>query len=116
MQRQRVLPDVLPDLAPRLGTGLDENDFHETIIWTEDLLDELARVWIDHGARSAEAAAKVCRDIRDAFVGQDVPRHEYEHLIGAMPGGDPDDHAHAAAAASSRRTRRTSRPRRSPAV
>jgi hypothetical protein len=40
----------------------------------------------------------VCGNIRRAFVGQEVPRGEYAHLIGAMPGRDVDDHPHAAAA------------------
>ena len=76
---------------------LDEAELHE-IVWTDGLLDELARKWVEKGARSPEAAAKVCGDIRAAFVGQDVPRDRYEHLVESMPGNDPDDHAHAAAA------------------
>lgn len=100
MERRRVLPDVnvcFPISLLDLVLRLDEADLHQ-VIWTEDLLDELTRVWVEHGARSAEAAAKVCGDIRKAFVGQDVPRREYEDLVASMPGSDPDDHAHAAAA------------------
>jgi PIN domain len=100
VERQRILPDVnvcFPISLLDLVLRLDEAELHQ-VVWTEDLLDELTRVWVEHGARSAEAAAKVCRDIRDAFVGQDVPRHEYQDLIDSMPGSDPDDHAHAAAA------------------
>jgi PIN domain len=100
VERQRILPDVnvcFPISLLDLVLRLDEAELHQ-VVWTEDLLDELARVWVKHGARSAEAAAKVCRDIRGAFVGQDVPRHEYEDLIDSMPGSDKDDHAHAAAA------------------
>lgn len=36
--------------------------------------------------------------IRTAFVGQDIPRLEYELLIPGMPGHDPDDRVHATAA------------------
>lgn len=77
---------------------LDEAALHE-IVWTEDLLGELARTWVEHGVRSREAAEKICADIRAAFVGQDVKRSEYETLIDSMPGDDPDDRVHAAAAA-----------------
>ncbi|MGH9190974.1 MAG: PIN domain-containing protein [Acidimicrobiales bacterium] len=100
MERPRVLPDVnvcFPISLLDLVLRLDEAELHQ-VVWTEDLLDELARVWVEHGARSAETAGKVCDDIRAAFVGQDVARHEYEDLIDSMPGSDSDDHAHAAAA------------------
>lgn len=100
VQRGRVLPDTnvcYPISLLDLVLRLDEAELHE-IVWTEDLLDELARTWVAKGARSAEAAEKICGDIRAAFVGQDVPRDTYEHLIASMPGDDMDDHAHAAAA------------------
>ncbi len=87
-------PIVLLDLILRL----DEVSLHE-IVWTEDLLAELSETWVDHGARSRESADKVCDDIRRTFAGQFVPREEYEHLIEAMPGQDPDDRVHASAAA-----------------
>ena len=100
MERRRVLPDTnvcYPISLLDLVLRLDEAELHE-IVWTDDLLDELARKWVAKGARSPEAAAKVCDDVRAAFVGQDVARDTYEHLIESMPGKDPDDHAHAAAA------------------
>ena len=100
MERGRVLPDTnvcYPISLLDLVLRLDEAELHE-IVWTEDLLDELVRTWVAKGARSAEAAEKVCGDIRAAFVGQDVPRDTYGHLIASMPGDDTDDHAHAAAA------------------
>lgn len=100
MERGRVLPDTnvcYPISLVDLVLRLDEAELHE-IVWTEDLLGELARTWVAKGARSALAAEKVCGDIRAAFVGQDVPRDAYEHLIASMPGDDMDDHAHAAAA------------------
>lgn len=100
MDRGRVLPDTnvcYPISLLDLVLRLDEAELHE-LVWTEDLLDELAHIWVEKGARSAAAAEKVCGDIRSAFAGQDVPRGTYEHLIAAMPGDDKDDHAHAAAA------------------
>jgi hypothetical protein len=54
---------------------------------------------VARGARSAASAARVCEDIRGAFGGQEVPRAEYAHLIDSMPGRDPADPPHAAAAA-----------------
>lgn len=70
------------------------------VLWTEDLLGELARTWFAKGVRSAAAAERICGHIRSAFVGQDISRAEYESLISGMPGTDPDDRVHSAAAAS----------------
>jgi hypothetical protein len=96
---RRVLPDTnvcYPISLLDLMLRLDEASLQ--IIWTEDLLVELEDTWVGHGIRTRADARRVCDDIRAAFVGQDVPRSEYEHLITAMPGSDPDDHVHAAAA------------------
>ena len=70
------------------------------LLWTEDLLAELSRKWVEKGVRSVDEANRICQQIRVAFAGQDVPRAEYESLIDQMPGGDIDDHVHAAAAVS----------------
>jgi hypothetical protein len=97
---RRVLPDTnvcYPISLLDLLLRLDEASLH-AILWTEELLEELATVWVANGARSREAAERVCADIRAAFAGQEVLRQEYEHLIEMMPGGDPDDRPHAAAA------------------
>jgi PIN domain len=69
-----------------------------TVLWTEDLLAELSRKWVEKNVRSEAACERICQQIRDTFVGQDIPRTEYEPLIASMPGKDPDDHVHAAAA------------------
>jgi hypothetical protein len=98
---RRVLPDTnvcFPISLLDLVLRLDEAAFHE-VVWTEDLFEELAAVWVAKGARSAAAAQKVCGDIRRAFAGQEVSRAEYAHLVDSMPGPDPADHLHAAAAA-----------------
>jgi hypothetical protein len=76
---------------------LDEASLHE-VMWSEDLLEELAEVWVRNGARDLEAATRVCGHIRETFAGQEVRRSNYEHLVADMPGDDPDDHLHAAAA------------------
>lgn len=101
MALPRVLPDTnicYPISRLDLLLRLDEASLHE-ILWTEDLLSELARVWVEHGAHSRQAAERICDAIRAAFSGQEVPRAAYAHLIASMPGDDADDHAHAAAAA-----------------
>ena len=58
MERGRVLPDTnvcYPISLVDLVLRLDEAELHE-IVWTEDLLGELARTWVAKGARSALAA------------------------------------------------------------
>jgi hypothetical protein len=97
---RRVLPDTnvcYPLALLDLLLRLDEVSLHE-VIWSEDLLEELREVWVRNGARSFEAAGRVCDHIRDSFAGQEVPRSDYEHLVAEMPGDDPDDHPHAAVA------------------
>ncbi len=100
MTLRRVLLDTnvcYPMSLLDLLLRADEASLHK-VVWTEDLLVELAEVWVRNSARSIEAAQQVCDHIRKASTGQDVPRADYEHLIAAMPGDDPDDHPHAAAA------------------
>lgn len=98
----RVLPDTsvcFPISLLDLILRCDEADLHRTV-WTEDLLAELARVWVEKGARNAKSAHRICDQIRDAFPQQEVLRSSYASLIATMPGPDPDDHVHAAAAVS----------------
>jgi hypothetical protein len=100
MALPRVLPDTnvcYPISLLDLVLRLDEADLHR-VIWSDDLLGELERTWIANGARSASSAVSICNDIRTAFPDGRVPREAYEHLIDEMPGKDPDDHPHAAAA------------------
>jgi predicted nucleic acid-binding protein len=98
----RVLPDTnvcYPISLLDLILRCDEASLI-SVLWTDDLLDELARVWVRKGVRTKAAAARICAQIRVAFAGQDIPRADYEDLIADMPGADPDDHLHAAAAVS----------------
>ncbi|MDQ3756331.1 MAG: PIN domain-containing protein [Actinomycetota bacterium] len=100
MALRRILLDTnvcFPISLLDLMLRLDEAAFHE-VLWTEDLLAELAGVWVEKGARSAESAARICDDIRRAFADQEVPGADYAHLVDSMPGEDPADHPHAAAA------------------
>ncbi len=100
------LPRVLPDTDVCYPMSLldlilrcDEASLIH-LLWTEDLLGELSRKWVEHGVRSASDATRICQQIRLTFVGQNIPRAEYESLISQMPGNDIDDHLHAAAAVS----------------
>jgi len=96
----RVLPDTsvcFPISLLDLILRADEADLHR-VVWTNDLLGELERVWVDKGSRSAVSARKVCDEIRTSFPDQQMPRSSYASLIESMPGPDPDDHAHSAAA------------------
>lgn len=70
------------------------------MVWTDDLFDELVRVWVRNGARSADSARSVTDQIRAVFPDGQVDRSSYEHLVHDMPGEDPDDHPHSAAAVS----------------
>lgn len=62
MPLRRVLPDTnacYPISLLDLILRLDEAALHR-VIWTEDLLEELARTWVDKGARSRESATPTC--------------------------------------------------------
>ncbi|WP_053722965.1 PIN domain-containing protein [Saccharothrix sp. NRRL B-16348] len=68
------------------------------VLWSEDLLAELVEVVPRSGRKSRQAVAGLCAAIREVFPDDEVPRRDYEHLIASMPGSDPDDWAHSAAA------------------
>jgi hypothetical protein len=77
--------------------ALSEDGVHE-VIWTDALLEEWEDVIVREQKRTPETAASVTAAIRDFFAESKVGRTEYEHLIAEMPGADPDDHEHMAAA------------------
>lgn len=102
MPLERVLPDTnvcYPISVLDLILRGDEAALF-TVVWTNDLLNELAETWAGNGVRSVESAGRICDQIRATFADQEIPRSAYQSLIDQMPGKDPDDHAHAAAAAS----------------
>lgn len=68
------------------------------VLWTKDLLAELIDVVPRNNRKSRAAVEGMCEAIRRAFPEAEVPRQDYEHLIDQMPGDDPDDHLHSAAA------------------
>ena len=100
MALQKVFPDTsvcFPISVLDLLLRCDERDLHR-IVWSEDLLRELARFWVREGARSVVSWRAVTAAIRSTFPDQRIDRDVYAPLIDEMPGDDPDDHCHAAAA------------------
>jgi predicted nucleic acid-binding protein len=76
---------------------LAEDGIHE-FLWSEDLLDEWEEVIVRERQRSAESAAHLTAQIRSFFAEGYIPQSDYAHMVASMPGGDPDDHLHMAAA------------------
>ncbi|WP_198668553.1 PIN domain-containing protein [Streptomyces triticisoli] len=77
--------------------ALTEDFIHE-IVWSERLLAEWERVIVREGRRSAESAAAVAQAVRRFFADCEIKAAAYGHLVDEMPGNDPDDRHHAAAA------------------
>jgi hypothetical protein len=99
-----LYPSSLLDLFMRLA----ERRVH-TIVWSDDLLDELGRVWAEGRAAgrrvpSTGGAAAALEGIRKTFSASLVQRHLYEPLIDRMPGNDLEDKPHTAAAVAGRAT------------
>lgn len=88
-----LFPFSVMDLMP----ALTKDAVHE-LIWSERLLAEWERVIVREQRRSAGSAAAVTGAIRRFFAECEVKESEYAHLVGVMPGDDPDDRHHAAAA------------------
>ena len=104
MSVRRVLVDtsvLFPFSVMDLMLALSEDAVHH-VLWTDDLLDEWERVIVREQRRSAETAASVTAAVREFFTDCRIDRSSYEHLIDQMPGADPDDHPHMAAAAAAR--------------
>ena len=68
------------------------------VLWTEDLLAELIEVIPRSGHKKTQAVQNMCAAIRNAFPNNEIPRSKYQDLIDQMPGNDPDDWLHSAAA------------------
>jgi len=85
---------VLVDLTFRLA----EIGYHQ-VLWTEDLLAELAHVLVDYKGLPPVNAKKFCAEIQATFPEGEISREIYEHRIALQVGPDPDDHVHSAAAA-----------------
>jgi predicted nucleic acid-binding protein len=77
--------------------ALTENSVHE-VLWTDELLGEWERVIVREHARTPDNAAAVTGAIREWFADSRIDPATYRDSIDSMPGVDPDDHVHSAAA------------------
>ena len=77
--------------------ALSENAVHQ-VLWTDHLLEEWERVIVREHRRTPKTAASVVAAIRESFADCQIDRASYEHMIEQMPGNDPDDRPHMAAA------------------
>ncbi len=98
MQRVFVDTNVLfPFSVMDLMLALTEDGVHE-LLWTEVLLGEWEDVVTrDHG-RAESTAVAIINAIREFFADSEVPEANYLPLVAEMPGNDPDDRIHMAAA------------------
>lgn len=97
---RRVLVDtsvLFPFSVMDLFLALTENTVHQ-VLWTDELLEEWERVIVREHQRSAASAASVAQAIREFFPDCRIPLETYRDRIASMPGPDPDDHPHSAAA------------------
>jgi predicted nucleic acid-binding protein len=102
MARVFVDTNVLfPFSVMDLMLALTEDAVHE-VVWTETLLAEWERVIVRQHHRSAEAAASITAAIREFFPESRISEETYAPLVASMPGDDPDDRHHMAAAISGR--------------
>lgn len=93
-----LFPMSVFDLLMRMT----EIGVHE-ILWSEDLLAELERVWERERAAgrrvpSVGAAQAALAGVRATFPDGEVPPADYRHMADQTPGNDPDDRLHTAAA------------------
>lgn len=119
MRRIYVDTSVLfPFSVMDLFLALAEDHLHH-LLWSDDLLEEWERVIVREHHRSAESATSITDAIREFFDDTRIDPALYRDRIVEMPGPDPDDHVHSAAAiagggeVSSRGTRTGFRRRRS---
>ena len=98
MRRVYVDTSVLfPFSVMDLVLALAEDSVHH-VLWTDELLDEWEDVIVREHQRSADSAASVTAAIREFFDDSRIDPALYRGRIDRMPGPDPDDHIHSAAA------------------
>lgn len=88
---------LFPFSVMDLFLALTEAGLHQ-VVWTDELLDEWERVIVREHQRSAVSATAITSTIREVFGDLRIDPSLYRHLIDQMPGPDPDDHVHSAAA------------------
>jgi predicted nucleic acid-binding protein len=88
---------LFPFSVMDLMLALTEDSVHQ-ILWTERLLAEWERVIVREQRRSPASASAVTGAIRRYFPDCEVREASYAQVVDEMPGHDPDDRHHAAAA------------------
>ncbi len=97
---RRVFVDtsvLFPFSVMDLFLALSEDGVHQ-VLWTDELLEEWERVIVREQSRTPETARSVTAAIREFFADCRILPESYATLIDQMPGNDPDDHVHMAAA------------------
>jgi hypothetical protein len=67
------------------------------LAWSDDLLDELQRIFIDRKGVPIDKALAIAEKIREWAPDGAIRRSEYRNLISEMSGPDRTDHVHSAA-------------------
>ena len=88
---------LFPFSVMDLFLALAEDRAHR-VLWTDELLDEWERVIVREQHRTRASAAAVTAAIREFFDDTRIDPSTYRDRVGDMPGPDPDDHVHSAAA------------------
>jgi predicted nucleic acid-binding protein len=88
---------LFPFSVMDLMLALTEDSVHE-VLWSEALLAEWEWAIVRQQRRSAASAAAISAAIRECFPDLEVTEAEYAALVRDMPGEDPDDRRHMAAA------------------
>jgi predicted nucleic acid-binding protein len=94
---------LFPFSVMDLFLALAEDRAH-LVLWTEELLDEWERVIVREQHRTPASAAAVTAAIREFFDDTRIDPSFYRDRVGDMPGPDPDDHVHSAAALAAKAT------------
>jgi len=88
-----LFPMTLMDLMLSMA-----EDFHHDVLWSDFLLEEWERVVVREQRRTPEQASAITGAIRQAFPSGRIVPDDYESIIETVPGPDPDDRVHGAAA------------------
>ena len=91
-----LFPMTLMDLLLAMA-----EDFHHDFLWSDFLLEEWERVIVRERHRTPEQASAITGAKRHAFPAGRIAPDDYEAMIETVPGPDPDDRVHGAAALAS---------------
>jgi len=88
-----LFPMTLMDLLLSMA-----EDFHHDLLWSDFLLAEWERVIVREHRRTPGQASAITSAVRQAFPSGRIAPDDYESIIETVPGPDPDDRVHGAAA------------------